>query len=73
MIRDCVSPVRCGVYTGVGIIEFYAAAGGVVYYGRRRSLFEAAFAAATANPILIALLGIGLLVTHRFRQSEFSE
>lgn len=73
-----MTPVRFGVYTAVGIIGFYAAAGGVVYYGRQRSLFEAVLAVATASPILtvggmLALLGIGLLVKNRFRHSEFSE
>ncbi|NUC71525.1 VTT domain-containing protein [Haloterrigena sp. SYSU A558-1] len=71
-------PARFGVYTAVGTIAFYAAAGGVVYYGRHRSLFETAFEAATDSPILtvggtLALLGIGLLVKSRFRRSAFSE
>lgn len=73
-----MTPVRFGVYTVIGTIGFYAAAGGVVYYGRQRSLFEAAFTAATASPILtvggiLALLGIGLLVKSRFRRSALSE
>lgn len=70
--------VRFGIYTAVGTVGFYAAAGGIVYYGRQQSLFEAVFVAAADSPlftvaIVLALLGIGLLVRNQFRHQEISE
>ena len=64
--------VRFGTLTAVGTVGFYAAAGAVVYYGRQRSLFEAAFAAATDRPVLAtaALLvagGVALLARRWLR------
>jgi formate hydrogenlyase subunit 3/multisubunit Na+/H+ antiporter MnhD subunit len=57
---------RFGVLTAVGTVAFYAAAGAVVYYGRRESLFTAVAAAATNRPALavvavLALVGLGLV------------
>lgn len=62
-----MDPTRFGVFTAVGTVGFYAATGGVVYYGRQQSLFAAVFAIATDRPALsavggVALLGIGLLI-----------
>lgn len=62
-----MDPTRFGVFTAVGTVGFYAATGGVVYYGRERSLFETVAAVAIANPGLtvvasLALLGAGVLV-----------
>ncbi len=61
-----MGPARFGAYTAVGSVGFYAATGGVVYYGRQRSLFEAAYAVAVDRPVLVgvaalALVGVGLL------------
>jgi len=57
---------RFGVLTAVGTVAFYAAAGAVVYYGRRESLFTAVAAAATNRPALavvavLALVGLVLV------------
>ena len=70
-----MSRVRFGVYTAAGTILFYAAVGAVVYYGRQRSLFAAVWSAATARPVLTAViaaaaLAVGLWVVLRSRQGE---
>lgn len=62
-----MKPVRFGSFTASGTVGFYAAAGGIVYYGRQESLFEAVFSVATDRPGLVVLtflvlLGAGLLV-----------
>jgi membrane protein DedA with SNARE-associated domain len=62
-----MDPVRFGVFTAVGTVGFYAATGGLVYYGRQESLFAALVAFAADRPalsatVLLALLGSGLLV-----------
>ncbi|MFC6939555.1 DedA family protein [Salinirubellus sp. GCM10025818] len=56
-----MSPIRFGAFTAVGTVAFYAAAGGVVYYGRQRSLFAAALDAASARPGLAAVAALALL------------
>lgn len=76
MLRSVVSipaglarmrPMRFGVFTAIGTVGFYAAAGAIVYYGRQQSLFAAAFVFATNRPVLTAigvlsLLAIGLFI-----------
>ncbi|WP_318566668.1 DedA family protein [Salinigranum marinum] len=62
-----MDPTRFGVFTAVGTAGFYAATGGLVYYGRRQSLGAAVVAVATDRPGLTAvgilvLLGIALVV-----------
>jgi hypothetical protein len=62
-----MDPVRFGVLTAVGTVGFYAATGGLVYYGRQVSLFAAAVTFVARSPLLaavgfVALLGSGLLV-----------
>jgi hypothetical protein len=42
-----MSPSRFGAFTAVGTVGFYAATGGVIYYGRQRSIFAAAAGVAT--------------------------
>ncbi|MBX0296464.1 DedA family protein [Haloarcula nitratireducens] len=56
-----MNPVRFGVFTAIGTTGFYAATGVLVYYGRRESVFEAAFAAAVDRPGLTALVALVLL------------
>lgn len=61
-----MDPVRFGGFTAVGTVGFYAAAGGVVYYGRRQSVYGTAADIVTGHPGLVGggllvLLGIGLL------------
>jgi membrane protein DedA with SNARE-associated domain len=65
-----MDPVRFGAYTAVGSAGFYAATGGLVYYGRRESLFAAAATVAADRPIpvavaALALVAAGLLARHR--------
>jgi hypothetical protein len=61
-----MSPSRFGVYTAVGTVGFYAAVGGLVYYGQQRSLFAAVAASlglerpALAAGALVAVLVVGL-------------
>ncbi len=62
-----MSSTRFGVFTAVGTVGFYAATGGLVYYGRQEPLFAAAVAFAGDRPILtavglLAALGFGSLV-----------
>jgi len=62
-----MDPVRFGVLTAVGTVGFYAATGGLVYYGRQVSLFAAVVTFAARSPLLaavgfVALLGSELLV-----------
>ncbi|MFC6826636.1 DedA family protein [Halopelagius fulvigenes] len=61
---------RFGAFTAAGTVGFYAATGGVVYYGRQQSLFSAAFAVAADRPALVAgailaLLVVGVAVRRR--------
>ncbi|PGF16398.1 hypothetical protein CP556_09905 [Natrinema sp. CBA1119] len=70
-----MSRVRFGVYTAVGTILFYASVGAVVYYGRRESLFAAAWDVAVDRPVLTgvvaaAALAVGLWVVLRSRQRD---
>ena len=63
-----MEPTRFGAFTAIGTVGFYAAAGGVVYYGRERSLFEAAYAFATDRPAVTgaaALLLVGVALVGR--------
>lgn len=53
-----MDPRRFGVYTLLGTAAFYAATGGLVYYGRRASVFATAFAVAGRRPSLTALLAV---------------
>ena len=59
-----MEPARFGAYTAVGTVGFYAAVGALVYYGRQRSLFEAAYAFAVERPALtvVGLLALGGVV-----------
>ena len=50
-----------GAYTAIGSVGFYAAVGALVYYGRERSLFEAAYDFAMDRPG-IAAVGVLVLV-----------
>lgn len=54
-------PIRFGGLTVIGTVGFYAAAGAIVYYGRRQSLFAAAFDFVTTRPVLITVGGLSLL------------
>ena len=56
-----MDPTRFGAFTAVGTVGFYAAAGGVVYYGRQQSLFAAFFGAVSARPGLAAVAALALL------------
>ncbi|RDI71425.1 DedA family protein [Halopelagius longus] len=67
-----MDPRQFGAFTAVGSVGFYAATGGVVYYGRQRSLFSAALAVTAERPVLVAgailaLLVVGAAVRNRFR------
>lgn len=69
-----MDPTRFGAYTAIGTLGFYAATGGLVYFGREQALFTAILALVTANPVATAvlaalLLGIGLSVRRWVRQS----
>ena len=73
-----MKPTKFGVFTAAGVVGFYAATGGVVYYGRQQSLFTAAFGVATERPgltvvVLLTLLGIGLLVRRWSRRQRLSD
>lgn len=57
-----MDPVRFGAYTAVGSAGFYAATGGLVYYGRQESLFAAAAAIAADRPALVAVAVLALVV-----------
>lgn len=62
-----MEPMRFGAFTAIGTVGFYAATGGVIYYGRQQSLFAAVFTVATNRPVLstvgfLTALGIGLLI-----------
>lgn len=70
-----MSAGRFGAYTCVGSVGFYAAVGAVVYYGRRRSLFAAARAAAVERPVLaatalFAVLAVVWLLWSRYGRRE---
>jgi membrane protein DedA with SNARE-associated domain len=61
-----MAPLRFGLFTAVGSAGFYAASGGLVYYGRQRSLFAAIVGVAADRPGLTAIgilvaLGVGFL------------
>jgi membrane protein DedA with SNARE-associated domain len=61
-----MNPTRFGVFTAVGTVGFYAATGGLVYYGRQESFFATAVAFAGDRPLLtavgfLAVLGVGVL------------
>lgn len=73
-----MNSTRFAGFTAGGTVGFYAATGGVVYYGRQQSLFATAFAVATNNPVLAAigvlvLLGIGFLIRYRSPQRKTEE
>lgn len=65
-----MNPRRFGTFTAVGTVGFYAATGGLVYYGRQRSLFESAVAVAAGSPgitavAVLVLVGGAVLVRSR--------
>jgi membrane protein DedA with SNARE-associated domain len=62
-----MDPLRFGAFTAVGHLGFYAAVGGLVYYGRRQSLLAAVVAVATDRPALIA---VGLLAVRWVREGR---
>jgi len=57
-----MNPTRFGVFTAVGTAGFYAATGGLVYYGRRQSFGTAVFVFATDRPGLTAVGVLAFLV-----------
>lgn len=67
-----MTSARFGAYTAAGVGGFYAATAGVVYYGRRRSVFAASVDLAADNPVatalvLLALLGLGVVAKRVLR------
>lgn len=56
-----MKPMRFGIFTAIGTVGFYAAAGAIVYYGRQQSLFAAAVDFATNRPVLTAVGGLSFL------------
>lgn len=62
-----MNSLRFGIYTALGTVGFYAATGGLVYYGHQQALFAAIISFATTSPatatvVVLTLLGLGVLV-----------
>lgn len=62
-----MNSIRFGIYTAIGTVGFYAATGGLIYYGHHQALFAAMVTFATTRPaittvVICTLLGLGVLV-----------
>lgn len=73
-----MTSTRFGAYTAAGVTGFYAATAGLVYYGRRRSVFAASVDLAADNPVatalvLLALLGLGVVAGRVLRGRRAGE